>query len=242
MDTLIEKEGRYLKECNVVILPTEDMTNIVKTPHLKYHKAEDIFYEKTMKYQHLYITSDDEIKESDWIYCSLNKGKVYQCKNIAFNNKIWNNSEDNVFKIIATTDKSLLISYRETTKFTSMDRKKSLSQPSHKFIQAFVRAGGIDKVLVEYEFDEITTRLNFKNKGLGYWTPGFSKNNIYKLKTDSHNTITIKSVEEKIYTRKEVEALCHEAYNSGYAEASGLCCGPMQDPEENSFDWVKENL
>lgn len=79
--------------------------------------------------QHLYITSDDEIKEGDWAI-STPSGKIYQVGNAEYANK------DKDKKIIASTDEYL-----------------RLPQPSKMFIDEFIseyNKGNIIKyVLVE---------------------------------------------------------------------------------------------
>lgn len=126
------------KLVNVVMLPTEKASDI----WLMHNKSQGLMILKTAtnldgKEQHLYIISNEEIKESDWVYYNYNgnlelvfqanKHNLYKIEeNIEFYNKI-----------IATTDKSL---------------KVELPQISESFVKAYVEAlGNIKEVLVEYE-------------------------------------------------------------------------------------------
>ena len=66
MGTLIEKEGVHFKECNVVMLPTEDKSQILlhkENRNLYYANIPVIESMLLDNPQHLYITSDDEIEE-----------------------------------------------------------------------------------------------------------------------------------------------------------------------------------
>ena len=123
------------KKCKIVMLPTEDKTNInLYKGKLNKNKIGDFDYrtfgtmllpgpliEKSTP-QHLYITSDDEIKEGDCMY-DTSENTTY--KNIG--------QGVSGYKIIATTDKSL-----------------GLPQPSKAFIEKYCKVGGINEVVVDY--------------------------------------------------------------------------------------------
>ena len=61
----------------------------------------------TISYQHLYFTSDEEIKESDWSYNDILKEIVQN--NCSSNRLVSINANGHNHKIIATTDISLTI-------------------------------------------------------------------------------------------------------------------------------------
>lgn len=214
MKNLIEKEGRYFEECGLVMLPTEEKALIYLHKRLKTYYLYNEFYHKDYNYQgyHLHITSDDKIKKGDNIL-NISTKKIEKAFG-SDNGKNWK-------KIITTTDKSLEI-YTTKGKGVLVD---NLPQPSQSFIKAFVKAGGIDKVLVEYVKELDSILLN--------------RTNSYKPKTDSHNTITIKEVKEKMYSRKEVEIIAKNAFmaggTSGYNSVKGL-------DFQTSSNWIKENL
>ena len=135
-------------KANVVMLPTDQKTNgmickditgqdkiiAIKTKYLMAH--EDYVG------HHLYIISDDEIKEGDWFYNIHSKivGRA------AFNF----GKDELAKKIIATTDSSL---WRPSHKYAS--DVILLPQPSQQFIQKYIeeynRGNIITDVLVEYE-------------------------------------------------------------------------------------------
>ena len=135
-------------KANVVMLPTDQKTNgmickditgqdkiiAIKTKYLMAH--EDYVG------HHLYIISDDEIKEGDWFYNIHSKivGRA------AFNF----GKDELAKKIIATTDSSL---WRPSHKYAS--DVILLPQPSQQFIEKYIeeynKGNIITDVLVEYE-------------------------------------------------------------------------------------------
>ena len=126
-----------------------------------------------MQEQHLYITTDEEIKEGD---CRIHLGEGTICKpphklvhgENTFKGKVgWK-------KIIATTDPKLIAD--------------GVAEIEQSFIEKYCKAGGIDRVMVEVE--EIIVQDAFKRR------PDY---NTYRPKTDSNNCITIHPVEENIY-------------------------------------------
>jgi len=131
--------------------------------------------------QHLYILSDDEIKEGDWVYervmnCIMQIGKdvsLKRCQKSLLVNKI-----------IATTDQSLKLNCYQLLDFIT---QCSLPKPSNEFIQEFCKKDGIDEVIVEYE--EILP---------------FNEKSGYKPKVAPDNTILIYPVEDSC-DRKELK-------------------------------------
>lgn len=185
---IIEKEGKFYKECGVVILESNNPSHVYlvsKTNKLGYvsgkYKEDLEQFPQTIietQNQHLYITSDDEIKEGDWYYDSFlkeisraNDTFAHKCGEQLF-------TYDNKYvrKIIATTDTSLTIQlenqcdgckaglpltgniHKDSQTFGIACSKgkyvDDLPQPSDKFIQAYIEAYNksekIEKVLVEW--------------------------------------------------------------------------------------------
>ena len=117
MNTLKEMNGRYYGNANVVMLATQ--SKAVREGQLVIGAGNYLFASRkadnigSLTAYELYITSDEEIKESDYGLSTLNKivliGKLYD--------------KSLYKKIIATTDKSL-----------------GLPQPSTQFIKAYIEA------------------------------------------------------------------------------------------------------
>ena len=170
--------------------------------------------------QHLYIISDDEIKENNTHFYNPHSGQLHISGNhtdyIAIN-------KNGCKKIIATTDVSL-----------------GLPQPSQQFIQKYIegynKGNVITDVLVEYNCGDSHCSLFGCQKHLGC-----KNESIQTVKINpKDNTITIKKVKDS-YTREEVEDLCRKAFllyksdNYGYP-------GLIKSTKEKEDKWIGENL
>ncbi len=182
--------------------------------------------------QHLYIISDDEIKEGDWYF----DGTDFIHKKSKHNNTLVAGNKQ-AKKVIATTDTSLLIDTyinqgdtvkgdliikRSSDYTTGLKGRINLPQPSQQFIKKFVeeynKGNIIEDVLVEYEEGKSYSG----NEGL-----------IIKewLKINpKDNTITIKKVKDS-WNREEVENLIYSAMKD-------RCYTTIAEWKK----WIKENL
>lgn len=189
------------KKCRVVMLPTNQEAPIYKVPNRDIlFLSNDIDNTKYTHHYHLYILSDDEIKEGDWFIA--NQG-VHQCleivkgdypykianqynnEEIQYQSKYWSGN-----KIIATTNSSL-----------------NLPRPSNEFIQKFCEKSGIWEVMVEY----ILSGKEYVDDQDAY---GYDD---YKLKVAPDNTISIYPIKES-WNREEVIELCKKACQLGSYE------------------------
>ena len=132
------------KRAQVIMLPTENKINgsivkdIKEESKILHIKQKDYCEHEDFVAQHLYITSDDEIKEGDLHITSDHSGFGFR-----------------KYKIIATTDTSL------KTDNPNYDIGKlayiTLPQPSQQFIEKYIESYNkgeiITDVLVEYEID-----------------------------------------------------------------------------------------
>ena len=251
MGTLKKIEGNYFKECNVVMLPTKDAIHdcIIKGSDGKFTYSTTPFTQDYLNHMnwnsyHLYITSDDEIKEGDWYYTKMNLIKEFQIKQFKYENLYRNVSntksfKEKNFKIIATTDTSLKLHRRVMTSEIGVDEDYyyNLPQPSKSFIQKYCELGGIEKVLVEYKTNRYcvkcsTIRTNYLCKC------GEPDNFNYKdeIKTDSHNTITIKPIKDS-WNKDELIPILEEVMLLG-----AQCQEHNQNLTTNLEGWVKDNL
>ena len=135
--------------------------------------------------QHLYIISDDKIKEDDW--CIDSDRNIFQHKNhfpVSIGQR----------KIIATTNTLLKIEInsKRGDLLPDVSFDINLPQPSKQFIEKYIeeynKGNVITDILVEYEYllDDMVV--------LPYW----------KLKVNpKDNTITIKKLKE-LYTKEEL--------------------------------------
>jgi hypothetical protein len=226
------------KRCKVVMLTTNNKAIknelFIDQSNNKLEKA--IINGCRHNSQHLYITSNEEIKESDWfIKMNYNGGKptIYQECKLAFMNSEWLNSSDvkDCFKIIATTDTSLktkLYSHESQDLMKiSVYKDKVLPKPSDLFIQKYIeeynKGNVIIDILVEYEYIKTPAQIFYSND-VPY---GYDRIKI----NPKDNTITIKKVKDS-WNRNEVIKLINESYLNGIKDI-GL---------NNHNIWIKQNL
>ena len=166
----------------VHMLPTEQSLMCKTNDKLYFYPQENWFTRSTdTDPQHLYFTTDEEIKEGDWMM-NLNGDTIYQHFGNGGDFEQWN-------KIIATTDPEL-----------------ELPQPSQAFIKAYCEQGGFDEVDVEY-VEMITCKLC--NKSEEECSDNFTcEGNMIGediLKVDPiHNTITTHRIVYKMYSKKDL--------------------------------------
>lgn len=189
------------KRAQVVLLPTEKRSNCLAgynnksllfnfKPNYQYTKVYlDSIYAEAF---HLYIISDDEKKEGDWLYNSqinkVIKAKVKESHPLSK-------------KIIATTDSSLT---KTSFKVFKGLPSHQLPQPSQQFIEKYIESYNkgevITDVMVEYidnsyyEFNSLITELTLKTN-------------------PKDNTITIRKLKDS-WNREEVEVLIYSAMKS----------------------------
>jgi hypothetical protein len=218
------------KKHKVVMLPTEKAENCLirnesgnkslwKNNPKGHYFTQEYLKSVPATSHHLYILSDDEIKEGDWYIDTYSAIPLKASENHI-------NKHSTSKKIIATTDESLkwyMIGF--------------LPQPSQSFIEKYIeeynKGNVITDVLVEYEdadFDYINTRL----QGKPMVKPVVKVN-------PKDNTITIKKVKDSLKEflqknpdyKEEVIELLHKrmryTLNDWYDESTTL-------------KWIKENL
>lgn len=190
----------------------------------------------TFPNQHLYIISDDEIKEGDWIYWSGigDQPKIAQAKgNCDFYNK-----SEYYHKIVAATDQSLIVSSEATT---SPNPIKLLPQIPISFIKAYIKAYNEGKPITEVDLEMtqiLPSNLPEDTKGR---TISFKM--MKQIKTRLDNTVIVH--QSKMYSRDEVKNLIIKVHtdlashsNTLFYEkwASKLSFYEMRDK------WIEENL
>jgi hypothetical protein len=189
------------KKVKVLMLPTEKALVIGETSLITSHNPltgdrldygiiknlESTFPTTT---QHLYFTSDEEIKEGDWVI--FDHIKIPQQIKRHFKTA----KEEGARKIIATTDKSLKFNHKvdmiENDGYPIYHIKNNgIPQIPESFIKAYVEANGeIDEVMVEYEEDICINcgRQHCDNLACR------GHEDIDELKTADDNTVIIHSV------------------------------------------------
>lgn len=258
------------KRAQVIILPTEQYTNLCLGHNLSYVESKNsisidaiwksIELQYQYKPQHLYIISEDEIKEDDWCMIIDKTSKLYgqfeQHKGKHQRNEQWK-------KIISTTDTSL----NYETPFYGMDEDNNFPQPSQQFITKYIeeynKGNIIDSIMVEYEQDytnrncstcnlgtDGTCELNLEKKCCSstnnvtkhgdYWIScldGEEDSEIYKIKVASKDSsITIKKLKDSWNREEVIEQIwsAYKAANTVFEDESAL---------RIEFDnWIDQNL
>ena len=199
----------------VYMLPTEDKTDIHETKHGRLYYQQASF--DPVIYQHLYFASDEEIKEGEWC---INEGDYDKPLIFRADREFFDIGLE-AKKILATTDKSLLIEIESDSMKFDKPVGVPLPQISQQFIEDYCKVGGIDEVYLEQVEGKTTYEICSGNP---YYTTE------YLLKLDSSNCVIIHLVKES-WNRKEIETLFNR-YNEFIAH---------HEPEEWQ-GWIKENL
>lgn len=172
---------------------------------------------------HLYITSDDEIKEGDWLFIE-SKGIIQATSMLLRDSSI---KKDKKGKIIATTDKLIL------------NNLTHIPQPSLQFIRIFVdeynRKNVIKEVMVEYYKGHINVYKESvpTDCKVDYF---FETGEFSGLKVNpKDNTITIRKIKDN-WSREEVANILRNFKNDILVEVSN---GTVSDFTEK---WIEKNL
>jgi hypothetical protein len=214
------------------MLPTSKANNalIMQMGSYKYFKeyfTQSYLRDINAASYHLYITSDDEIKEGDWVY---NKVQKTVFKADASFMKLIGNSLSTNHKIIATTDTSLTTPYmtgKRQQEINGVPQVKPLPQLSQQLIQAYCNKP-FDEIEVEYVY-----RGHF-NMPSEHWD--------CILKTNQSNNIITSFIKDS-YSREEVIGL----FELLTYEMAQKIIGNRKSkyPYEHDIipqDWIKENL
>ena len=235
-------------EATVVMLPTKDKSWLFlkpdnKTlgkysPHLPLRGILEGLFP-----QYLYTTVSQEVEpilDGEWYIDDTNT--VRQA--LTSDKDYWKVRQDYV-KIIATTDMALITPICIECKGTGNRYSGKpwmgncrvcegrgviigkVPQIHQSFIKEYCDKGGIGKVMVEYEKHNMQP-----DNSMGYYEPGAYTFDI-KPKLNSDNTVNISSIEEKMYSKEEVEDLI----NKHTFEFDG-----KNRSIEELANWNKENL
>lgn len=228
---------KNLETHKVVMLPREKASHIVKDYIVGNHNQLTFVNDSNRllvngNYQHLYILSDEEIKDGDWFISPL--GNIMQFTDTGMNpvTDVTEGENGQVSrKIIATTDSSLKSSGMangklygqqfEGTKFED----KGLPPIPESFIKAYIKAynegNPITEVQLEYELVE-GAEFNTEDSGKMKWSE-------YPIKLKLKDDGTVIVHQAKTYTREQL--------------FRGMEWAFMHAKSIGEFDkWIEENL
>jgi hypothetical protein len=219
------------KKCKVAILPTDKAENAIlifngRNKFAEYHKQ--FFTQQYLRSMgtdgcnsfHLYILSDDEIKEGDWMIVTNTTNNVITGYNSPIIAKYDYASSNSCLKIIATTDSSLTdgcLNNIPLSDHTCVNKKPLPFIPQSfidKYVSEYNKGNMIEEVIVEYE-EFMTDIVIGKSEQV--------------LKLNPDDTINIISIKDS-WTREEVIELMSKSFDRGVSR--------------KSFDqiWIENNL
>ena len=238
---------KQFKRAQVIMLPTDkEKGSLAKTPKNLLYQVNN--HNKGISDhidQHLYIISDDEIKEDDWCL-NISKNIIYQKDKLPMD-IMWK-------KIITTTDTSLV--YEKNLGYLTINPNTldeyrvlqtetiKLPQPSQQFIEKYIESYNknevITNVLVEYEVymqrqsNSGTTRYILSKDNKSYDKVNFDRvPTLLGTKVNSKdNTITIKKLKDS-WNRDEVVKLLEEYRQFTWSHGSSI---------QDLNNWIKKNL
>ena len=222
------------KRTQVIILPTENNTNIVTIlkDNLHYTTSKNI---PGGIYQNLYIISDDEIEEGDWILgdfpdnpiCKVESKYGEEFTTVDVKGNKHGLAQYDSKKIIATTDTSLEI----VSKGINPVYEK-LPQTSQQFIEKYIES---------YNKGDVITDVLIEYQQIAQYNTGEP---CLILKLDKNNTITIKKLKDS-WSREEVSKLCAAAWDESLSVNMFNKRNSYTDdfkPVPNFKTWIEENL
>ena len=224
------------KSAQVVMLPTNEKAVIGFLTQKGKERGHLVHFDRPMpnildsENQHLYFLSDEEIKEGDWYINTWGDGLPMLCQvNSKEEADDCNRLKHCCKKIIATTDKSLVI----TKDLGEISREDILPQPSQSFIEKFVeeynKGNIIKEVMVEYEISN-TVYANGKTV-----FPLTESMVVYNPKINpKDNTITIRKVKDS-WNRQEMIQVVYRALGN-------LKHLTLMKDSDKVDKWIDENL
>ncbi len=160
------------KTDKVVMLSTEKSNLLLIDNNSLQQVNKEVIGASNSTPQHLYIISDEEIKEPCW---AINKN---QDTLFYIEHNIDSRTNDDWKKVIASTDKSLYIKKTYDDASNDFDYKVLLPELNESFIQAYIKSynegNSIIEVDLEYEYNKLYPMV---------------ENNNIKLKTRKDNTV-----------------------------------------------------
>jgi hypothetical protein len=204
-------ENTYIKESKHGISPLEcsgttfDVLTQLPKEALEY---------RGYKLHHLYLTSDEEIKEGDW-YIDIYTECIELCPSKE-DAEATKDFIDDYKKIIATTDPKLTFNGGLNPSEDILRKSRFIPKIKSHFIESYVK-NPVDKVLLEYEWDG---RVNYKDKPSVYnlklvnnEVVVASKFNPERVSEEELSKNRIESYEPavKLYTKEEVEIIALKA-------------------------------
>lgn len=213
-----------------MLLPTEKASNIHSYMYKlglrdNFKKTYNMNGNSQISYaQHLYILSDEEIKERDWYYNQRTNEikQAYALANYHISPRV-------LFKIVATTDKFLKIPKPQSNSLDMFCKlEEALPQLPELFIQAFIKAYNEDNPITEVDL-EMEERIIDVIMG---------KTTLI-IKTRPDNTVIVHP--SKMYTRDEVLKFLKDSNAFVWANMTDNHNERRKAIKLNN-EWIQDNL
>lgn len=238
------------KKCKVVLLPTNKAEGaiIMRGSKLVYHEQAYLTQEYLERNErtshHLYILSDDEIKERDYWASYTVSGTIADiCKATKLNDEVMYSEttdcnytledKESWKKVIASTNKSLQSSNNESYPNYGQ-HSEFIYTPSEAFIKEYIESYNkgqqIHEILVEYEEISDNKTNDFGKKQLYYQRP--------KVRKD--NSIIITSVKDS-WSREELIKILDDSISEAIVFPEKFVTGIVYD-KHKTLQWIKDNL
>jgi hypothetical protein len=251
-------DNKHYQECDVVMLPTDkaDYTSLIKNDDkanvkgLFWNQNRDKNSYFTQEYLnsvpakafHLYVLSNDEIKEGDWFYDEEEPEILKAGKNVDLH--LVNNLKPNFKKIIATTDSFLTIKVKSRfltdgiTIHKQLYKQVALPQIPQYFIEHFIneynKGNVISKVLVEVEREFVDGYTEDRMRR--FYGP-------VKIKLNQSNEISIVTKEKEVFHREEVISLIEQALTfKPTRELGSLVTAQREIWRPNFRTWIEQHV
>jgi hypothetical protein len=228
---------KQLKRHQVHGLPTEESLICKTNGKLYYYPQENWFTRSTdTNPQHLYITTDEEIKEGDWYLATIFGHGTEEVKPLQWSVGTKPCGEQPMGrKIIASTDPKLF----KDGDAGIIDHafKEGMLNIPQSFIEEYCKSGGIDEVLVEMECPQC--------QDWGYVSECRKECNqkFIQLKVDPiHNTITTHLIVEKMYSIEDLYMSASFVVKLIAANRGNSEWNMKTTPKMIIDQWIKENL
>jgi len=201
---ILQIDNKYYQGCDVVLLPTESNSGLtlgkskwgilIQYDTKSVHPQNDAYTEN----QHLYILSDEEIKEGDY---AIDLTEDLGLKNDIFkvDKATLKFANQECKKIIATTDDSLseqIMYYPDGTIIGNVESYKILLQIPQYFIEHFIneynKGNVLSKVLIGVEENVVDTKFNIhlnEQENITEWQIELNQNSEISILVDKKQTV-----------------------------------------------------
>lgn len=209
------------KKHSLILLPTNEKSNIwLRNNKLQYNCSPS----SKINPHDLYILSNDEIKEGDWVI-DIENNILFKVKEQGHSGLLRSETDsfikDACRKVIATNT-SLKGKWLQTC-FSGEEIYEKLPQIPFLFIQYYIEQYNLGNVITEVEVEYGVTKNDNRDFIEFIWI-------------GANNTINIKPLKDS-WTREEVKKLCMDALMHGYNEL------PRDlTPVQGMNKWIENNL